>query len=121
MTTLTLTIEPELYQRVEETTLIYHTEIGTLFNQAIRRYLWELDRRKISEETKRYYQCHAELKKHYLGQYIAMHQGEVVDHDVDFGTLCQRVQQQFGRVPIMMRQVEEVADHPLVRRGFQLE
>ena len=43
----------------------------------------ELNRRKSSAESRTYQQRHAELKAQYLGQYIAMHNGEVVDHDMD--------------------------------------
>ena len=39
--------------------------------------------RKISEESLAYQQRHAELKAQYLGQYIAMRDGQVVDHDTD--------------------------------------
>ena len=52
---------------------------------------WELDRWKISEESQIYQRRHAELKAQYLGQYIAMHDGQVVDHDNDFVALRERV------------------------------
>ena len=82
---------------------------------------WELDRRKISEESQTYQQRHAELKAQYLGQYIAMHNGEVVDHDMDVTVLRQRVHQRLGRKPVMITMVEENAERPLVRHGFRLE
>lgn len=82
---------------------------------------WELDRRKISEESQVYQQRHAELRAQYLGRYIAMHDGQVVDHDNDFVALRQRVHQQFGHSPVMITLVAEAVVRPLVRSGFRME
>ena len=117
----TVAIEPTLYQRVEQAALESQVSTGEMFTQALRRYLWELDRRKITEESKAYRRQHAELKERYLGQYIAMHKGQIVDHDPDFQTLRQRVRQQFGRTAVMITLVEEAAEPELSRRGFRSE
>ena len=116
----TIAVAPELYRRVEEVSLEHKASISEILTEAIRRYLWELDRRKISEESKTYRQRHAELKALYLGQYIAMHKGQVVDHDSDFQALRQRIRRRFGRTPVMITLVEDVAERPLVRHGFRL-
>lgn len=50
----TIAIESELYRRVEEASLEHEAGIGEILTEAIRRYLWELDRRKISEESEIY-------------------------------------------------------------------
>lgn len=89
--------------------------------EAVRQYLWELDRGKISEESKTYRQRHAELKAQYLGQYIAMRDGQVVDHDADFQTLRQRIRQRFEDAPVMITLVKDEAEQPLVRHGFRVE
>ena len=117
----TVAIEPTLYQRVEQAALESQVSTGEMFTQALRRYLWELDRRKITEESKAYRRQHAELKDRYLGQYIAMHKGQIVDHDPDFQTLRQRVRQQYGRTAMMITLVEEAAEPELIRRGFRSE
>jgi len=117
----TVTVEPELYRRIEEVALEHKAGIGEIFNEAARRYLWELDRRKISEESKIYRQRHAELKAQYLGQYIAVHNGRVVDHDADFETLRHRVRRRFGSTPVMITRVEEIAEQTLIRHGFRME
>lgn len=114
-------IEPKLYKRVEEAASDQKVNVDEILNEAIRYYLWELDRHKISEESKLYRQRHTELKANYLGQYIAMHDGQVVDHDPDFHTLRQRVRQQLPGVPVMITLVEDIAERPLVRRGFRME
>jgi Arc/MetJ family transcription regulator len=116
-----LVIEPQLYSRIEQAADEHKIGVDRILTDAIRRYLWELDRRKISEESQIYQQRHAELKAQYLGQYIAMSDGQVVDHDVDITVLRQRVRQRFGRKPVMIALVEEVAERTLVRHGFRQE
>lgn len=97
-----IAIEATLYQRIEEAAHEGQVSTGEVFSQALRRYLWELDRRKITEESKAYRRQHSELKRRYLDQYIAMHQGQVVDHDPEFHALRERVRQRFGRTAIMI-------------------
>jgi hypothetical protein len=118
---LHLIIEPQLYSRVEQAASQYQVGVDRIFTDAVRRYLWELDRRRISEESQLYQRCYAELKTQYPGQYIAMHGGQVVDHDPDVTVLRERIRQRFGRRPVMITLVEEVAERSLVRRGFQAE
>lgn len=117
----TIAIESELYRRVEEASLEHEAGIGEILTEAVRRYLWELDRRKISEESEIYRQRHAELKAQYLGQHIAMHNGQVVDHDSDFQALHRRIRQRFGHTPVMITLIEDAAERPLVRHGFRME
>jgi hypothetical protein len=117
----TVAVEAELYKRVKEAALEHETSVDAILAEAVRRYLWELNRRKISEESKIYRQRHAELKARYLDQYIAMHNGQVVDHDTDFQALRQRIRQRFERAPVMITLVEDVAERPLVRQGFRME
>lgn len=117
----TITIEPELYRRIEKAASTQQSDIIVLLNKAVRHYLWELDRRKISEESKIYRKRHAELKEQYLGQYIAMHEGQVVDHAPNFSVLRQRIRQKFGYIPVMITLVEDAPEQTLTRHGFQLE
>ncbi len=114
-------IDPQLYSRLEQAASEQQIGVDRIFTDAIRRYLWELDRRKISEESQVYRQRHAELQAQYLGEYIAMLDGQVLDHDMNVTALRQRVRQRFGRRPVMITLVEEVVERPLVRRGFQQE
>lgn len=116
-----LTIDPNLYKRIQEAAQIQKASVDEMLDIALRRYLWDLDRRKISEESAIYHQRLAELKTKYLGQYIAMHNGEVVDHDSDFQTLRQRVRKRFGSKPIMITLVEERSSQVFTRHGFKVE
>ena len=117
----TVVMEPQLYNRVEKAAQEHQVNVEGILAEAVRQYLWELDRRKISEESKIYRQRHAELKAQYLGQYIAMRDGQVVDHDTDFQTLRQRIRLQFDDTPVMITLVEDEAERSLTRSGFHVE
>ncbi len=117
----TLALEAELYKRIEQVAQASNQSINDTLAEAVRQYLWELDRRKISEETAIYRRQHTELKNKYLGQFIAMRNGQVVDNDSDFTSLRKRVVQRFGSTPVMITRVEESDDPMLMRRGFRAE
>lgn len=117
----TITIESDQYRQLETLAQEQKTEPDHVVREALRRYFWEQSRLKISQESAIYRQRHPELKQRYLGQYIAMHQGQVVDHDSDFQTLYQRVRGRFGKTAVMLTQVQEESETTLVRHGFQFE
>ncbi len=115
----TVTLDPVLYRWVEQAAQEAQSSPEEVMTEALRRHLWELDRRKIAEESKAYRRQHAELRARYLGRYIAMHKGEIVDQDVDFQALWQRVRQRFGRTPVLVTQVGEEPETTIERRGFR--
>lgn len=117
----TVAIESDLYKRVEQAATEHRSSVSEVFAGAVRLYLWELERRKVSKESKVYHQRYAELRDMYLGQYIAMRDGQVVDHDRDFQVLRRRIRQRFGRVPVMITLVKDIAERPLTRHGFRTE
>ena len=115
----TISVEPELYEQLEAVAQAEETRPEAIAQEAFRLYLWEQSHHKIAQESAAYHERHAELKEQYLGQYIAMHQGEVVDHDADFQSLYQRVRQRYGKTPVMLTQVGEEPEVVLMRRGFR--
>lgn len=116
-----IAVETELFDRMEKAAKEHRANVNDMLDKAIRQYLWDLDRRKISEESKIYRQRHPDLKEQYLGQYVAMHAGQVVDHDPNFPALRQRVRQKFGNTPVMITLVEDIAEKHIIRRGFRTD
>lgn len=114
-------VEPTLYRRVEEAAQEQKTSVDEILAEAVRLYLWEQERQKIEQESAAYRRQHAQIKTQYLGQYIAVHEGQVVDHDRDFAALRRRTRQQYGHTPVMITHVDELPERPLTRRGFQRE
>ncbi len=115
----TITIESKLYQQLEEVAEAQESNTQAIAHDAFRLYLWEQNRRAISKESQIYRQQHIELKAQYLGEFVAMYQGIVVDNDEDFQMLYKRVKKRFGRTPVMITEVKETPDTVLMRRGFR--
>ncbi len=116
----TVTVAPDLYKRIKEAAQEYRISADTIVSEATRRYLWNLKRQKISEESRAYRVQHEQLKKQYLGRYIAMYNGQVVDDDDVFQALRQRVLQKFGDTAVMITLVQETPETTLTWRGFHL-
>ncbi len=76
-----------------------------------------MEEAKIEAEKQQYLAQYANLKETYLGQFIAMHQGQVVDHDSSFESLHRRIRQTYGREAILIRRVESEPDRPLMMRS----
>jgi len=117
----TVTLDQNVYKRLKAVAKEQETTADALLEDAARQYLWEIERQKISEESAMYRQQFPELKKKYLGQYIAMHQGKVVDHDTDEDALWQRVRQRYGRTPVLVTRVGETPERTVTRLGFHYE
>lgn len=113
-------IEQKLYQRAEQIAHEQSRTISDILNAALQSYLWELDRRKIAEESVHYRRQHTQLRQEYLGEYIAMHKGAVIDHSEDFAQLRQRVRERFPGTAVMITLVTEEPIPTLARSGFRV-
>ena len=59
----------------------------------------------MSHEIAAYASQHEELIKHYLNQYVAVYQGQVIDHDPDHSALFQRINTNYPEEIVLIRQV----------------
>ncbi len=82
-------------------------EISDLVTEVLQRYLWEAKERKIDREMEAYRMMHAELKGRFLGKYVAIHNGKLVDHDADRRALSRRVRRQYGNAAVLITPVED--------------
>lgn len=55
----------------------------------------------------------AELRQTHLGEYVAFHEGELVDHDADHHQLSQRIKVRFPNAIVLIRQVTAEPERPL--------
>ena len=105
--TIQVTLDSELVEALKQTTEQQGTDVGAVIETLARQYVREARRQKIRAEFEKYRAMHGELKAKYLGQHVAIHDGQVVDHDADPTALVQRVRVRFGRIPVLVTQVEE--------------
>lgn len=117
----TITLSPQLAAELEQIANEQAVKPEELLEDAVRAYLRGLERDKIKAEATAYRKLHSELVKQYLGRYVAIHDGNVVDHDEDFQELHRRIRQRFGRQPVLLRQVATEPERVLVMRSPRLE
>ncbi len=96
-------------------------KIDELVNEALSRYLWEAKERKIDHEMEAYRAMHAELKQRFLGEYVAIHDGELVDHDADRRALSRRVRQKYGGAAVLITPVEEKSEREFLMLSPRFE
>ena len=114
--------KPELLERLEQIATAQGVTTEELLHQAVNEYLERMAQQKIQAESAAFEKLHSELVTKYLGDYVAIHDGVVVDHDSDVRTLHLRIRKQFGRIPVLLRQVtKEVEQQDLVFRSPKLE
>jgi len=114
-------LQPALMQQLEQAAIEQKAEPEQLVETAIRAYLRQLDRDRIRAEAEAYRSLHTELTKKYVDQYVAIHNGRLVDNDKDFQAIHGRIRQRFGNQPVLIRLVEAQPERELVFRSPRVE
>ena len=70
-------------------------------------------------ETEAFLAMHSELVKAYLGEHVAIYQGELVDHDRDVVALMLRTREKYGSGRVLLREVETEPDRVLRVPSFR--
>lgn len=109
--------EPRLVWQIEQLAAKTTQPVEQVVETAVRAYLDELEREAIHRETEVFWAKHTELVNSYLGQFVAIYQGEVIDHDQDVGQLEQRVRERWGATPVLIAPISSEARHDLDWRG----
>ena len=100
-------IDSDLAASLEEVVRQQGESVEDVVTELVQQYLRQTRREKIRQETEWYHKLHADLKETHLGQHVAIHEGQVVDHDENVAALVQRIRGRYGRVPILITQVND--------------
>ena len=92
-----------------------------LADQAITQYLRQVAERKIEREETYYRAQHPQLLACYAGQYVAMHQGKVIDADNDELSLFLRIRQVYPLVGLLIKQVSANSEEVWTIRSPRVE
>jgi hypothetical protein len=98
---------PGLIERIRHVARETNRDTTQVVEAAVQAYLDPLDRDKIHEEAEAFWAMQADLIARYPGEYVAVHQGQVVDHDPDVVRLEQRVEEQWGQSAILIAPVTD--------------
>ena len=117
----TINLAPDLIQQIENLTGTAEADAQVFVDKAVRAYLTQVHRENIRTETEAFTAQYDELRARYAGQYVAMHQGRVIDHDPDLRTLHLRVYEQLGHTPVLLKKVADGPERELTFRSPRLE
>ena len=93
----------------------------SLADRAIHQFLRQIAERKIAQEEDFFQTQHAQLLQTYSGQFVAMHDGQVIDSDQDELTLYLRIRQQYPLIGILIKKVTLEPDEIWTFRSPRME
>ncbi len=108
-------VDPVLIEEIRSFGGLENDGLNIVVEDALRRHLFRLRQHKLDQECDFYEKNHAQIVDQYVGRYVAIHHGKVVDADADGTVLSRRVRQKFGRIPIAIIHVQETTDWPVLR------
>ncbi len=118
---VTLTIPEQIYRRVEQVALTSQQPMADLINEVLaeafpavhvnpKRYIME-------QEQEAFRNMLPELLKNYESQYVAVHNGQVVDHDKNKLDLAARIYQSLPNEVVLIKQVSSKPDQVIYMRS----
>jgi hypothetical protein len=90
-------------------------------SSAISAYPVNTHRATMQREIAAYVAMHPTLVENYLGQYVAVYQGQLVDHDADAVALHHRITAAYPGEVVLQRQVQHEATPVLRMRSPKVE
>ena len=117
-----LKIPRTLYMRAERLATARHQLVTEVLAEALAlveaRFTAEQQEEALmASEEQAYAAIHSELLTKFLGQYVAIHRGQLVDHDVSEMALLQRLNQQYPDEVVLMRLVQSEPENALLFRS----
>ena len=114
---LTINLKRDLAEQISSLAGQSQANAEAFVDKALRAYLTQFRREKIRAETKAFNQQHDKLLAKYSDQYVAVHNGQVIDHDQDLRNLHLRIFNRLGHVPVLLKKVTNEPDRELVFRS----
>ena len=122
---VTLPIPEDIYNQVESVAATTDRAVVDVLletiSQAFAPFPVNPQRTAMKREIEAYKAMHPELVKNYLGQYVAVYQGKLIDHDPDLVALHQRITAKYPHKTILSRLVQNEAEPILRMRSPRLE
>ena len=116
-------LDDQTAEKLKRTAAVRGIGVAELLDEVIAHYLAdqaEATRAPIDREQQAYEAQHAQLLADYVGQYIALRQGQVVDQDPDRSALGRRVRARYADEPVLITRVGAEPRQTIVVRGPRL-
>jgi hypothetical protein len=77
-------------------------DIEKYLESVLRHYRFQGQQAKVAAETEWWSLQSDEVKSHYAGEFVAIHQQAVIDHDKDEDALRKRIRSGYGKIAILL-------------------
>jgi len=119
--TATLTLQQSaLIEQLEQVATEQSTTAEDLLHAAVIEFLDRTARQKIHVESEAFRKLHPDLLTKYKGQYVAIHNGQVVGYNQDARELYLQMRKQYGHIAVLIRLVSDRVEQELVFRSPRL-
>ncbi len=126
-----VTLPDSVYERVQQLAQVRQQEIAEAIveylddtlpeNEAVTLTAEQIAQKSaLQREKAAYIKLHPMLKQKYLGLYVAIYNGKLIDSDSNYGMLYERVRGQYPNEVILMTEVEDEAMKTIVVRSPRL-
>ncbi|MEW5985511.1 MAG: hypothetical protein AB1791_02655 [Chloroflexota bacterium] len=107
----TIELKPDLYETLKRNAADEVRTINDLVNDAVESYVRNRQESKIETEIMAFAKMHSKLRQKFLGQWVVIHNQELVDQDADRVALFRRVRAKYGPTAVLIRQVCDQIDN----------
>lgn len=117
----TITIEPALQTKLDQLARSVGRPLEEIVTEAINEHLERLNEQQLEADIQVFEQIYPDLKAQYMGQFVAIYAGQVIDADTDFERLFLRVQARLGDLTVLIRPVGPSLHEEWLFRSPRLE
>ncbi|HCB50210.1 MAG TPA: hypothetical protein DEP47_11985 [Chloroflexi bacterium] len=121
---VTVTIPQAVYDRVKQLAILRNQKVADLLAEAIALVEADMatpsDEQRMAREEAAYQTMYDELKTKYAGEYVAIFNGQLIDHDSDELALLRRLDAQYPDDIVLMRKVSAEPEPDLRMRSPRL-
>lgn len=114
-------VKPKLYQRIENFAEWKNQQAAEFAEDALLDYLDKLESDILQREETAFQSMFSQLLLKYEGQYVAIHQGEVIDSDTELMKLHNRVYLKIPELPVLFKKVTTQPEREIVIRSPRVE
>ncbi len=107
-------LREQLVENLEQVASEQGTTTEEVLDKLVSQFLYDVALKKMEAETLAFQQMYPQLTTEHFGEYVAIHNSELIDFDTDLAELRRRIRQKFGRMPILLRQVNSDKEIPTI-------
>lgn len=114
-------LSPRLLEQIERLAQWQQVTVEAVTERAVSDYLDRLEWEKLQVEMSAFQAQLPTLLAMYPDQYVAIHDGQVIDHDADLRTLHSRVYARMGSIPVLLQKVTADSAPDILIRSPRVE